>query len=105
LRLYVAESRVSAGPLQTYGLWQKTAQGNALELVTGIDGLRFRYGAWRGGGGEQIGYFDPGHLPSDARVVLLSIGFLLSSVPQGPDGGITSRRAEIAVPLIASAPP
>lgn len=105
LRLYVAESRVSAGPLQTYGLWQKTAQGNALELVTGIDGLRFRYGAWRGGGGGHIGYFDPGHLPSDARLVLLSMGFFLSSVQQGSDGGITWRRAEIAVPLNASAPP
>jgi hypothetical protein len=105
LRLYVAESRTNTGSLQTYGLWQKPARGNALELVTGIDGLRFRYGAWRGGRGGHMGYFDPDRLPSDARVVLLSARFFLSTVQQGSSGGITWRRVEIAVPLNASAPP
>ncbi len=103
-RLYVAESRVSTGPLQTYGLWQKPARGNALELVTGIDGLRFRYGAWRKGGGGHMGYFDPDQLPSDARVVLLSLRFFLSSVQQEPDGGVSWRRVELAIPLNASVP-
>ena len=101
-RLYVAESRVQTNLPQTRGLWQKPAGGSALEMVTGVDGLRFRYGAWRSGGGGQIGYFDAAHLPTDARVVLLSIRFFLASTQHGPDRGVVWRPVEIAIPLNAS---
>lgn len=104
-RLYVARSRVMGGRSETWGLWQKPAQGNALELVTGIEGLRFRYGAWRSNGRGQMGYFDAAHLPVDARVVLLSIRFFLSMVQEVPDEAPGRRPVEVAIPLISSAAP
>lgn len=57
--------------------------GNALELVSGVERLILRYGAWRGGDeGNQrglMGYFDPPHLPQDGRVVVLLVNLYLAS--------------------------
>ena len=71
--IYVAESRLSSADRPVYALWQKTLSGNALELVTGVERLYLRYGAWRADHGGEIGYFDADNLPLDARVVLLAI--------------------------------
>ena len=71
--IYVAESRLSSADRPVYALWQKTLSGNALELVTGVERLYLRYGAWRADHGGEIGYFDAHNLPLDARVVLLAI--------------------------------
>lgn len=64
-------SQVPKGPI--YALWQKTLGANALELITGVERLYFRYGAWHPDHGGVIGYFDAEHLPDDAQVLLLSI--------------------------------
>ena len=71
--IYVAESRLSSAERPIYALWQKTLGANALELITGIERLYFRYGAWHPDHGGVIGYFDAEHLPDDAQVLLLSI--------------------------------
>ena len=83
--IYVAESRLSSADRPVYALWQKTWGGHALELVTGVERLHLRYGAWHSDDGGKIGYFDDEKLPADARVVLLSILVNVSVVDQsGP---------------------
>lgn len=72
-RLYVAESRLSSARAKVYALWQKPLNGNAIELVSGVNRLALGYGAWRADGGGQIGYFNADQLPVDAEVMLLSV--------------------------------
>ena len=85
IRLYVAESLTSTPERRVFALWQKPLFGNALELVTGVERLALRYGAWRSGvadvvaHGVQIGYFDAANLPQDARVALLQVNLYLAS--------------------------
>lgn len=83
MRLYVAESSISTPERKIFALWQKPVFGNALELVSGVERLTLRYGAWRGGDeGNQsslMGYFDAPHLPQDARVVVLLVNLYLAS--------------------------
>jgi hypothetical protein len=71
--IYVAESRLSSAERPIHALWQKPLGANALELITGVERLYFRYGAWHPDHGGAIGYFDAEHLPDDAQVLLLSI--------------------------------
>ena len=100
-RLYVARSGVIGAGSNVWGLWQKSAVGNPLELVTGVEDLQLRYGAWRSHGGGQMGYFDAAHLPVDARVVLLSVRFFLAAVEEATDGAPVRRPVEIAIPVNA----
>ena len=102
-RLYVAESRVRGDGSQSYGLWQKPVRGNALELVTGVQRLHFRYGAIRTGGSGQMGYFDRARLPTDARVVLLAVRFFLRVEREHSEP--VWRPVEIAVPLTSAPVP
>ena len=82
-RFYVAESLTSTPERRVFALWQKPVFGNALELVTGVQRMTLRYGAWRTGEGageaELMGYFDAPDLPQDARVVLLLVTLYLVS--------------------------
>ena len=84
MRFYVAESLTSTPERRVFALWQKPLFGNALELVTGVERLTLRYGAWRSGvadgvgHGVQIGYFDAANLPQDARVALLQVSLYLA---------------------------
>ena len=71
--IYVAESLLSSAERPIYALWQKALGANALELITGVERLYFRHGAWHPDHGGVIGYFDAEHLPDDAQVLLLSI--------------------------------
>ena len=82
-RFYVAESFTSTAEHRVFALWQKPVFGKALELVTGVERLTLRYGAWEGVGdvtqGDLMGYFDPPNLPQDAHVVLLLVHLYLAS--------------------------
>ena len=83
MRLCVAESSISTPERKIFALWQKPVFGNALELVSGVERLTLRYGAWRGGDeGNQsglMGNFDAPHLPQDARVLVLLVNLYLAS--------------------------
>ena len=64
-------------------MWQKPVFGNALKLVTGVQRMILRYGAWRTGEDagqvDFMGYFDAPDLPQDARVVLLLVTLYVAS--------------------------
>ena len=95
--IYVARSRLWSADRPVYALWQKTLSGNALELVTGVQRLHMRYGAWRRGHGGQMGYFDADSLPLDARIVLLSI--LLNMTVFDDSGHATDEPESFAMSL------
>ena len=82
-RIYIAESLTSTPQRRVFALWQKPVFGNALELVTGVQRMILRYGAWRTGEDagqvDFMGYFDAPDLPQDARVVLLLVTLYVAS--------------------------
>ena len=109
IRLYVAESLTSTPERRVFALWQKPLFGNALELVTGVERLALRYGAWQTGDadalghGAQIGYYDPQSLPQDARVALLSVRLYLAR--HLPSDQPRWMPIALALPLISAPPP